>query len=65
MKDHKLPSKMNSQGPLGFVLFAAYVGAVVYFLQQAEGFWACVWAFFKAMAWPGILIYQALSSLGV
>ena len=56
---------MNSQGPLGFVFFMAYIGAAVYFVQQSSGFWGFIWALLKAIAWPGVLIFQAFESLGV
>lgn len=56
---------INQQGPMGFVLFVAYIGAVVYFIQKADGFWEVVGAFFQAIAWPGFLIYHALKLLGV
>lgn len=65
MKHEKTAKAMNSQGPLGFVLFMAYLGAAVYFVQQSSGFWGFIWALLKAVAWPGVLIFQAFESLGV
>lgn len=56
---------INDHGPLGFVLFMAYMGAAVYFVQQSSGFWGFIWALIKAIAWPGILIYQAFELLKV
>lgn len=62
---HNKIKVINDHGPLGFVLFVAYIGAAVYFVQQSNGFWGFIWAFIKAMAWPGILIYQAFELLKV
>lgn len=56
---------MNSNGPLGGVLLAAYIGAAVYFVQQSTGFGGFIWALIKAIAWPGILVYQAFQLLAV
>lgn len=65
MKENAKKVRAANGGPLGVVLFIAYIGAVVYFWLQANGFWGHVWVFFKAIAWPGILVYQAMRHLGV
>ncbi len=52
-------------GAIDFVLFLAYIGAVVYFWIQATGFWSHVWAVIKAIAWPAILVYKGMHALGV
>lgn len=52
-----------SQGPLGWVLFAAWVGAVVYFLPLNPGFWGFFVALFKAAVWPGYVLYHVLGLL--
>lgn len=56
---------MSDRGPAGFVLFVAYIGAAVYFINQASGFWEVVWSLIKAGAWPGILIYHIFTVLRV
>jgi hypothetical protein len=39
-KSEKNFIKVNkSDGAMGFVLFVAWFGALVYFVQQSEGFW--------------------------
>lgn len=60
----------NSKGvannvPVGFVLFAAWVGALVYFVGQVDGFWNIVLAFFKACVWPAYVLYHVLELLKV
>ena len=65
MKDNAKTVKAANGGPMGAVLLIAYIGAVVYFWLQASGFWGHIWAFFKAIAWPGILVYQAMRAFGV
>lgn len=56
---------MNQGGPMGFVLFAAWIGALVYFIQQSEGFWGFVLAVLKSTVWPAFLVHRALELLHV
>lgn len=55
---------VKDDGSLGFVLFMAWAGAVVYFVGQVDGFWNIVVAFLKACVWPAFLVYQGLEALG-
>lgn len=55
----------GSAGQLGFIAFICYIGALVYFLDNASGFWEAVGAFFQAIVWPAFLVYNALASFGV
>lgn len=41
-----------------------FIGAVVYYIQQADGFWAGVLGIVKAFVWPAFLVYDLLKSLG-
>jgi hypothetical protein len=38
--------------------FIGFIGALVYFLQHATGFWYGVLGVFKAMVWPAFLVYK-------
>ena len=40
------------------------IGAAVYFISQATGFWMGVLGFLKALVWPAFLVYQLLSHFG-
>ena len=40
-----------------------FVGAVIYFVQHATGFWIGVWGVIKALFWPAVLVYEALQML--
>lgn len=55
---------MNQNGPLGFVLFMAWFGALVYFVNHAEGFGQVLFAFIQACIWPAIVLYKVLGVLG-
>jgi hypothetical protein len=52
-------------GPMGYVLFMAWVGALVYFIGQVDGFWNIIVAFLQACVWPAYLLYHVLQVLGV
>ena len=50
-------------GPLGFVLFVAWIGAVVYFVGKVDGFWNIIVAFLQACVWPAYVVYYGLEAL--
>lgn len=54
---------VNKGGPLGFVFFVAWFGALVYFIDTANGFWEVVFAFIQACIWPAIVLYHVLELL--
>jgi len=56
---------INESGPLGFFFFVAYIGAAVYFVERASGFWGVVLALLEAIVWPAFVIYGALLGLHV
>lgn len=64
MKD-KTVKVINQNGPMGYILFVAWIGALVYFVQRAEGFWEVVLAFLQSLVWPAIVLYRALELLGL
>jgi hypothetical protein len=63
--DDKPSAKIiNQHGPMGFVLFTAFVGAFIYFLQNTNSFGDVLFALIKAFVWPGFLVYHALQLAG-
>lgn len=40
------------------------IGSLVYFWQQADGFWEFVWAIVQGLFWPAFMVYEAFSALG-
>lgn len=52
---------INKGGPTGFVLFLAWIGAVVYFVQHSFGFWGFILAVLKACVWPAYITYHVLA----
>jgi len=42
-----------------------FIGAAIYFISQATGFWMGVLGFLKALVWPAILVYEAFKQMGL
>ncbi len=40
-----------------------FIGALIYFLKTATGFWMGVLGIFKALVWPMLLIYKLFEFL--
>ncbi|HSX53519.1 MAG TPA: hypothetical protein VLF90_04095 [Patescibacteria group bacterium] len=55
----------KSNGPLGFVLFFAWIGALFYFEGIAYGFWGSVLAFLKSIVWPAYIVHAVLGLLHI
>ncbi len=43
----------------GAVYGLGLIGAAVFFISKAVGFWAGVLGFLKALVWPAFLVYEA------
>jgi len=50
---------------MGFILFLAWFGALVYFINHANGFWEVVLAFLQACVWPALVLYKVLELLAL
>jgi hypothetical protein len=48
----------------GAVYGLGLIGALVYYVEHAHGFWAVVLGILKAFVWPGFLVYDLLKFLG-
>jgi len=53
----------NSCG--GMIYFLGFIGAAIYYISQATGFWNGVLGFLKAIVWPAFLVYELLRFLGM
>lgn len=58
--------KVTNQGAsFGGVYLMTVIGAAVYFVGEAAGFWGVVLALLKAIVWPGFVVYRALELLNL
>jgi len=53
----------GGSGMAGGAYFIAFIGAAVYYIQQATSFGMGVLGFLKALVWPYFLIYNVLDFL--
>ena len=52
-------------GCAGAVYGLGFIGALVYYLATATGFWDGVLGVLKAIVWPAFLVFELLKSLGM
>ena len=48
----------------GAIYSLGILGALVYFWQQADGFWEYVLAVIQGLFWPAFMVYEAFQALG-
>jgi hypothetical protein len=60
MKEKVIHHSTSSNAVYGL----GFIGAAIYYIMQATGFWMGVVGFLKALVWPAILVYEALKQLG-
>lgn len=52
----------NESASAGAVYGLGFVGALIYFIQVANGFWEVILGFFQALVWPAYVVYKLLES---
>jgi hypothetical protein len=57
--------EMQSGASQGAVYGLGLIGAAIYFIGHATGFWMGALGLLKAIVWPAILVYGALKQLGL
>ncbi len=55
---------VQNHAPASAVYGVGIIGAAVYYISTATGFWIGVLGFLKALVWPAFLVYEALKALG-
>lgn len=53
----------SAQGANGFLYFTGFIGAAVYYIGAAAGFWTGVVGLLKALVWPAFLVYEVFTHL--
>jgi hypothetical protein len=49
----------------GAVYGLGFVGAAIYYISVATGFWNGVWGVIKAIVWPAFLTFELMKYLGM
>ena len=55
--------KSRNAGGGDAVYALGLIGALVYYIQAADGFWSGVLGILKALVWPAFVIYDLLKFL--
>lgn len=63
MSEDKRQWTNRGGGGGGAVYFFGLIGALVFYIQQADGFWNGVLGVLKALVWPAFVIYDLLKFL--
>jgi hypothetical protein len=61
----KMKDEIQRNASGGAVYGLGFIGAAVYFISHATGFWMGVLGFIKAIVWPAILVYDAFKLLAM
>lgn len=61
----KNATKSNCTNTAGGFYGLAFLGALVYYLGQADSFWIGVLGVLKAVVWPAILVYHLFEFLQI
>jgi hypothetical protein len=64
-KNERTVKVINQHGPMGWILFTAYIGAAIYFYQQDPGFVGFIVALLKAAVWPAYVLFEVMTRLAV
>lgn len=58
-----MKKQVQSGAQSGAVYGLGFIGAAIYFISHATGFWMGVLGFLKAIVWPAFLVYEAFKQL--
>jgi hypothetical protein len=65
-KDMKKQMCMHHMCHSGNAVYGlGFIGAVIYYISTATGFWMGVLGFLKAIVWPVFVVYGALKFFGI
>lgn len=59
-KSYKCSTNCSSHGVYGL----GFIGALIYYISTASGFWMGVLGVLKAIVWPAMLAYEVLKFIG-
>ncbi len=65
MKKTKCEQDSNNMCKGGVLYGLGFVGAAVYYISHATGFWSGVLGLLKAIVWPAFLVYKVFEFLGM
>lgn len=63
MKITTMKREIPQHAPHSAVYGLGFIGAAIYYIAHATGFWVGFIGFLKAIVWPAFLVYEALKAL--
>lgn len=60
MKNKLMNCDIRNNPCSGGIYGLGFIGALVYYISHATGFWMGVWGILKALVWPAFLVYELL-----
>ena len=60
-----MKKEIQGSAPSSAIYGLGFVGAAIYFISHATGFWIGVLGFLKAIVWPAFLVYEVLKHLSM
>ena len=63
--EKKKINKCSNIGNGGCLYATGFIGAAVYYISTAAGFWSGVLGFLKAIIWPVFLVYGVMKFIGL
>ncbi len=64
-KEEYMEHTRNAACPSGAVYGLGLIGAAIWFISHAAGFWMGVLGFLKAIVWPVFLVYGVFKHIGM
>jgi len=61
----KRTCEINGNNAGGAIYGLGFIGALIYYISTATGFWNGVLGVLKAIIWPAFLVYEMLKFLGM
>ena len=55
-----MKSEIQATAPSNAIYGLGLVGALVYYISHATGFWVGLFGVFKAIVWPAFFVFEAL-----
>lgn len=59
-----MKKEIQKHGSSNAVYGLGFIGAAIYYIATATGFWMGALGIVKALVWPAFLVYQALKVMG-
>ena len=63
--DKKQKACISKNSTAGAVYGLGFIGAVIYYISTATGFWSGLLGILKAIVWPVFVVYKLMKFLGM